>query len=209
MPKIVTITLMRKGSKRFPDKVRQPLFGVPLYMYTVEHARALGYPYYLAHDYNDLYLPEFVNEIKRKPEYAGHEHKTCEEIKSFNLNADIYIFLQATSPFRDLSCFSVIINNFIKYKFSCAVSAKILKEAYYYIGNSPINFPQEKRTDNGCKKGQICNEAGGMYIFTKGQLNKKHILDGDNKMIIPTNYDIDIDTKEDLRRAEKCIQNYY
>ena len=207
--KIVAITLMRKGSKRFLNKAMYPLFGIPLYMYTVEYARNLGYPYYLAHDYDNLYLPEFVNEIKRKPKYTGDKHKTCEEIKSYNLDADIYILLQVTSPFRyETNIMRLNVSYLEKNKnLQVVIGGKVLKDRYYYYKNGTANFKQKDRTDNGCNKKYLFSETGNFYIFRKEQLDKKHILDC-NRGELDIQYstpDIDIDTIKDINKIERAI----
>jgi CMP-N-acetylneuraminic acid synthetase len=62
---------------------------------------------------------------------------------------------------------------------------------------------QQERTDNGCEKRQWYKETGSFYIFRKAALGMKHILDAAPKRIYEDIIDIDIDTPEDLRRAEK------
>jgi CMP-N-acetylneuraminic acid synthetase len=213
--KIAIVTLMRKGSKRFPNKVLYPILGKPLYMWTVDIALQLEYPYYFAHDYDQLELPEHENlhVIKRKEEYAGDTHKTCEEIKSFNIDADIYIFLQVTSPFRDISILKQYIQRFIEKDFVCAVACKLHKPGYWYSakeGNiKRLNFNQKDRTDNGCKTAFVLKETGSFYMFKKEQLNKKHILDCHAKDfdLFEDKYNIDIDHPFDARKLEAKFEN--
>lgn len=209
MSKVVVITLMRKGSKRFPNKVMFPLFGIPLYMYTVEFARQINFPYYLAHDYDNLYFPDFVNEIKREKKYTGDEHKTNKEIKSFKLDADIYILLQATSPFRvDPKIIEMSVDRLTKSKhLKAIIGGRRLKDSYYVSRFNPVNYDVTKRTDNGCKRNILFRETGNFYIFKKEQLEKKHILDCKQKEIDIQydTYNIDIDTIEDIQKIERAI----
>lgn len=205
--KIAIITLARKGSKRFPDKVRHPLFGKQLYLWTVEYARKLNYDYYFAHDYEELSLPCWVNEIRRLPTFTGDIHRTCEEIKMFDLDADIYILLQVTSPLRH--DFSECIDEFIKDKSKeCGLAVYPLEERFYYINDKEANFKQSKRTDNGCKKSLMYAETGSFYIFRKCQLEKKHILDSkaSKKMFFYDVYNFDIDKKKDLIDVENKMK---
>lgn len=206
MHKISVLTLMRKGSRRFPEKVLADLCGQPLYIYTVDLALALGFPYYLAHDFDDLYLPRGVNEIKREPQYAGDTHKTNEEILKIIPESEYYVFLQATSPIRYLPDVSFWIDDFIgSEKYDVGFAAKVFAAGYYYnlMTNQGVNFNQNERTDNGCRKDLVCKETGSFYIFKRCQLFKKHILDSDNRIIYPDKYCFDIDTREDLGRLER------
>jgi len=208
--KIVTIILARMGSERFPNKNIAPLFGIPLYLYTVEHARQLGYPCYFVTDYNDLYLPEFVNVVKEKKEYATGDHnQNAELIKSLNLDADIYILLQITSPFRNMDGIRIatdimISNEEIDIYFSVS---KPIKKLYYHGHNEPVNFKQKDRTYSYTGAKEIYQETGSYYIFRKRQLNKKHIMDG-RRYSIQEPYNIDIDTQEDLLKIEGKIIEY-
>lgn len=211
--KTAIITLTRKGSKRFKNKMFYPLFGTPLYMHTIAHglhlAKYLECEYYFAHDFDDVayHVP---HEIKRKNEYAGDIHKTCEEIKSFGIDADIYILLQCTQPIRDLSAILDAHKRIIQQKDVVAIaSGKIMKEGYYYAIDQPLNFNQEERTDNGCKKVPVIKENGNFYVFKKSQLEKKHILDisdGEKFDIAIDNIDNDIDTYEDLVKLEMAVR---
>ena len=207
--KIVTITLMRKGSKRFPNKVRQKLLGKELWEWTAETALRLGYPYFLAHDYDDIIIPPFINEIKRDPKYAGDEHKTCDEIKSFGLDADVYVFLQATNPLRDVDHLKTWISIFIKNydKFDCGFSVKYMPDKYFYdpkIGKE-LNFDMRIRTDNGCNKKRVVMETGNFYIFKKEQLEFPYILYSplERRKLFFDYYFTDIDHIEDLQRLEE------
>lgn len=204
--KIVTITLMRKGSERFPDKVRKLYKKKPLYQHTVDFALKLGYPYYLFHDYrNDLDLPEEkpgVFETRHRSEYfAGSVHRTCEEIKASGIEADIYIFLQVTSPKRSLPNVKKWVREFCGPRFPDAgLAVHIMPDGFYYANQGkPINFNQDDRTDNGCNKKKIWKETGSFYIFKKNQLEKKHIMDSRNKMFFFDKYNIDINEKKDLK----------
>jgi CMP-N-acetylneuraminic acid synthetase len=208
MKKIITITFMRKGSKRFPNKMLALLDGKPLYQYTAMHALVLGYEYHLFHDFDHLDLPEFVHEHKRLPEFAGDKHRTNEEILNSGLDADYYIFLQATSPIRDLALLQKQIESFVaKPDMEVAHTVCRLDPGYYYTQKGQrINFKQEARTDNGCEKDFLFKETGGFFMFKKCQLFKKHILDSDKRMMFYTPFENDIDFPADLKKAERILK---
>ena len=203
MPKIAVVCLMRKGSKRFPGKNIAPLFGIPLYLWTINFFQKFDYPFYLLHDYDKLYIPEWVTEIKRDPYYSGDIHKTDIEIKWANIDADIYILAQVTSPFRDYEYIQAAIKQFIDCDYDSGFNAYIQNSGLYYNErHKPLNFSREERDYNKVSKQQVYKETGSFYIFKKKMLNKKHILYSDNVGIFTDPYNIDIDTEEDLRAIE-------
>lgn len=203
---------MRKGSKRFPNKMMADLCGKPLYRHTVDFALRLGYPYYLAHDYGKLDLPEAVNQIERSDYYAGDIHRTNEEILSWGIDADIYILLQATSPIRDFDLLKQDFTNifFMHNNINMICAAEVIKEGYYYSGDgNPINFAQDMRDDCGCWKDIILKETGSFYIFKKHLLERDHIMDKENDekiLFLHDNYGIDIDKEDDLLKAKEYLE---
>jgi len=207
--KIVTITLMRKGSKRFPGKNIAQLGDKPLYRWTVDFAMSLGYPYYLAHDYDELEVPEGVNVIKRRENYTGDVHQTNEEIRSFGLDADIYILLQVTSPVRITgNIFESVTLLETHPEYLIAFGAMPVKPAFYHWPNGyEVNFEQKNRTDNGGFKHPFYRETGSFYVFHRECLYNKHLLDcnPDAKAIIADPFGIDIDSPEDLKEAEWAL----
>jgi len=204
--KIVTITMMRKNSKRLPNKCMLPVDGKPLYKYTIDFALMLGYDYYLFTDYDNLELPSKVNLIKRLPEFSGDKHKTNQEILWSKIDADIYIFLQVTNPVRNIDRVKAWINRFIADDFICGLSAKRCDKFIYSEDAVPLNFSQVERTDNGCNKDSVFIENGNFYIFRKQMLYSKHLLDSADKIIFDDDVLFDIDTIEDLRELEKYLQ---
>ena len=208
-PKIAVVTLMRKGSKRYSNKVMAFVKGLPLYLHTVNFAKKLNLDYYLAHDYDRLdECPKWVNQIKRDAELSGDYHDTNKEILSFNLNADIYIFLQVTSPYRNIENYEKSIDFFINNLelYDCGFAAHKYKDGlYYHYDATSANFFSDYRDDNGTgiyPATEIYRETGAFYIFKKSQLYKRHILSGaaKKKLIIQDSYDIDINYKEDVWR---------
>ena len=206
MPKIVVITLMRRGSKRLHEKNIKLYKKKPLYMHTFEIASKLGYPYYLFHNYGDeINLPEEIPgafEIRGRTEhFAGDTHRTCEEIRASGIDADIYILLQVTSPQRNLGDMKRWIKDFCGPTFpTVGAAVHILPDGYYYLNpGKQVNFNQADRTDNGCLKKKIWKETGSFYIFRKSQLHETHIMNSENRMFFYDKYNIDIDTEKDLK----------
>lgn len=214
------ITLMRKGSKRLNNKCMLELNGKPLFYYTVKFAIQLGYDYYLCHDYDELNLEKYfdINElnkikiIKRNLQFTGDTHRTNEEIKSFNLDYENYVFLQATNPIRSsVGYYKHIINEFTNknnVRYHCGFTAKEINKFVYNKDAASINFDDEYRTDNGCPKNNIYVENGNFYIFKKSMLESKHLLGNWwwVRKVYPENILVDIDTQEDLKEAEKYME---
>lgn len=209
MPKIAIICLMRKGSTRFPGKNIALFFGIPLYLWTINFFKTFNYPFYLLHDYDNLYVPEWVNEIRRITEFTGDIHKTAQEIKWTNIDADVFILLQVTSPFRNHKQIEQAINDFIKNDYDCGLNVKRMPIGLYYNATAnEINFKQAERTYNQCNKQLLFKETGSFYIFKKHMLDKKHILDSKNKVLFEDLYNIDIDNEDDLRDIECKLKSF-
>lgn len=207
--KIAIITLIRRGSKRFPNKNMYKVADKELYKYTVSAALQLGYEYHVFHDYEDnIKLDERIIQHHRAPEYAGDEHKTNIEIMNAEIGANIYILLQATSPLRDVEAIKEYIKNFLLNDYDIGFLAHKMDNGYYYKVNGDhrrVNFLQYQRTDNGCQKESVYKETGSFYIFKEKQLFKKHLLDTDNYVIYEDRYNIDIDTIEDISKFYKTL----
>lgn len=203
MPNIITVTVMRKGSKRFSNKNITPFLGIPLFMHTVNFALQLGFPYFLITDYENLNLPKDVHQYSP----ISKECNTGEELKE--LCADIFVLLQVTSPIRDLEYIRDVIKVFSNGNWECATSVTILRNKYCYVyNNNPINFDRSKRDYDGCLRENVMYETGGTYLFKKCQVEKKHILDSEpNKiMLFQSLYDMDIDFHRDLTRLEERMR---
>lgn len=106
MPKIVTVTLLRKGSTRLPGKNVRPLGGKPLHLWTQETALALGWPYHVYHNYEELVLLSGAQEHRYEGE--GMRMDLLQE-----LGADVYVMLPATSPFRDVDYIRRVVRQFV------------------------------------------------------------------------------------------------
>ena len=111
MPRIATIILARKNSKRLPGKnvidKENPvlLCGKPLLLWTVEFAVELGYPVHLYTDCENTKKELAIYPITihdKLFENADGKHKTGKELIEYNkeLSADHMILLQVTSPRR-------------------------------------------------------------------------------------------------------------
>ena len=217
--KIAFITMTRAGSKRLPGKLLKKINGKPLYLYTLEFGKKLvskfeNSKYFILNDpaYSNIYIPKGKNIkiIERQPEFVTDAHRTNKEILSYGIDAEFYCILQCTSPFRDMRQTVKNIKLFLQGYFDAGFNARIMPQGFYYNqAGGPANFSQDDRTDNGAPKLILYKETGSFYIFKRAQLLKKHCMDVDlllNRKIFFDPYCIDIDTKKDLKEAQKIAR---
>jgi len=215
--KVCTICLMRKGSKRFPGKNTAMFMGKPLYQHTIEFGEKLGFDYYFAHDFRGLDdclcdYP-FLKIIKRDSKYTQDQHNTAQEILSFNLNYDVFILLQVTSPLRDLMEYAFATEKFLNHpELSCGVAVSPVPGLYYNSYYKAINYNVRLRNYFYAGQKELYKETGAFYIFRKSQLQKNHILNckKEELIFIHDKYNVDIDTKKNLKLAElKCKHDLF
>jgi len=206
--KIVCVLLARIGSKRIPQKLLQLLGGRPLVEHTLFTMSQLPYPSYvfsdseiirnMANDYN-------LNARNKILENEKGVHFTSQELKHYNIemNADIMVLFQATSPFRDLDLLKKWIVEYPYYGVNCALTVREIN-LNLYLGDGTRVYPVNRNYNNSSNQ-KLYKETGSVYIFSKSQIEKNHLTDGKRKLLIDP-YDFDIDTWDDLDRAERFIQ---
>lgn len=205
--RIVTVLLARTGSKRIPKKPLVKLDGIPLIEYTLYSMSQLDYPGYIFTDSNEV--REIINKYKLNArdkilENRKGIHFTSQELTFYNkeMKADIIVLFQLTSPFRDIELVKKWIEEFPNYCVNCAFTVKEIK-LNLYMNNGTRIWPINRNYDNS--ENTLYKETGSIYIFHASQINKRHITDGKRKLLIDP-YDFDIDTYEDLERAEMFLQ---
>lgn len=206
MSKIVTVTLMRQGSKRLPGKNLKQFAGKPLYQWTIEAALQLGYKYAVFHNYDKLELPDSVEEHRYTGQGLTMDKLTC-------LDADIFVMLPATSPIRDMGAVKTAATMLVENKeLKCVFAVKKLRDGFYYNGYADnINFTTRWRTVKGYPEPlEVYRETGSFYVFRRCQIFKPHILDcaSQNRHMIPDRYAIDIDSEEDFTKAERYLHEH-
>jgi CMP-N,N'-diacetyllegionaminic acid synthase len=199
--KTVIIILARKGSKRIPNKNFKLFNGKPLIHYTLDLANKLEYPVYFYSDCDKMrkYAARFDNiNIREKPKrFADDHHDTCKELLYYNkeLNADVFVNLQVTSPIRSLSLVKSWIEDFNKQKdFKSGMSVYKLPKKFFYMGGEAINFAPKKRDNNYKPEYPIYSENGSFYIFKKEMLKYKRFIQMPCKMYLDiTGIELDYD----------------
>lgn len=180
--KIAIVILARKNSKRIPNKNFKLFNGKPLIHWTLECAKHLGYPVWFFSDCEKMraYAKKININVRKKPKkYAQDIHDTCKELKQYNkeIQADIFVNLQVTSPIRDYHLIEKWIKNFIKQdKFKCGLSVYKLPKKFFYIDGEPLNFDIKERDNNYKPEEPIFVENGGFYIFHKEMLEYSRFI---------------------------------
>ena len=187
---LAIISFARKGSTRLPGKNSMKLRGVPLIWYTL---RAMNFFY--------------IKCVLRKIECERYLLTDCEECRNYAIKmnmpviwrdhpkdwddtrlnmwahekifADNYLLLQPTSPFRD---------KIKMFQWLLACLKNNVKSA----------FAVKKIDGNNFKR------AGSFFYYSKKMLDK-YVLNDSDSIIFQHNDDIDIDTMDDFREAEKRI----
>jgi N-acylneuraminate cytidylyltransferase len=202
--KIAVVLLARaKYSKRIPFKPYVKLGSKHLIEYTLEFMERLPFQRHVYLDYEPLkevaknYNVEIHDKIL---ESETGVHRTNEELLEYNkeINADVFILLQCTSPFRSLTKVLNALEEFMLHDFDCAMSVYRFNRYIYDQSGNKLN--NKVRSYNKDIKNSFV-ETGSFYIFRKEQLYKEHITDG-KRLLIEDKFDIDIDTLEDLKNVE-------
>jgi CMP-N,N'-diacetyllegionaminic acid synthase len=207
--KIVTVILARAGSKRIPKKNIALLNGVPLIEYTLRDAVALGFTVYLYTDMPEIRAVASIYPIEVRAKLFENDdgvHETGKELAEYNkeIQAEHIIFLQPTSPLRDVLLMKEWVKQYLDGGYSIGLAAKVLKPAFYYDEEcGALNFADEYRDYNSHGKSIIYRETGSFYIFKVAQIQENHFSNSKARIIFPDPYDNDIDNLKDLLEAEK------
>jgi len=191
--------MMRKDSKRLPGKNTMAFGGKPLYRWTVEVAARIGLVHVVYHNYmfGELQLPDDVHERIYTGDGLTHAEQ-CERM--IKLDADIYVLLSPSSPFRDVELYRKTIDDFCHDPLArVLVSLTPCRPGRYHDENR-----RRVNAARGQDGGTVYRDSGALFIFRRAQLSEPYFLDCDDEdrryFIDPVG--IDIDTREDLALAE-------
>lgn len=203
--KIVTVTLMRKGSQRLPGKNTMILGTKPLYHWTAEAAFIMGWPYYLFHNYEkDFAYLGIDNEIR----YEG-DGLTMDRL--LDLDADVFIMLPVTSPFRNAPDIKRAVEEFV------ASDAKIMvpvvrcrQGTYYDESRRQVNVDPFGPLGELANKHEMFRECGTVYAFRREQLHKDSFLScsHSDRIFYIDPIGIDINTEADWKEAERWLARH-
>ena len=199
---ILGIIPARGGSKTIPRKNIKEICGQPLIAWTIEAAKksSLLDRYIVSTEDKEIAAVsrEYGAEvIARPPELATDEATTMSVLQDVlkNIDADIVVLLQATSPIRDENLIDSCIKEFLNSNADSLATGFICK--YYEYGEY-----QQRRQD---LKGWFYDD-GNVYVFRSDMLKK-----GDRygkkmeRMIIDREQNIEIDDEFDFWLAEQIL----
>lgn len=206
--KIVQVLLARTNfCKRIPKKPLVNLGGLHLIEWTLMVMEYLPYEGYVYTDNDEVKSLVKKYGLNARPKIYENEagkHYTREELKEYNkeMQADIIVMYQLTSPFRDIEATGKWIEEFPGYNVDCALSVYQLSPDILYSEDGERVWPQIRTYQNNKV---LFKETGSIYIFKKEQIEKSHLTLGKRKLLLDPWY-FDIDTYEDLQQAEEYVK---
>lgn len=222
--KILSIIPARGGSKGIPLKNLKIINGKHLLDYSIEaslNSKWINKTIVSTDD--DKILKRAIEkgaELIKRPKALSTDSSSIESVivhclkhlkRKENYTPDLVVLLQNTSPLRTVRHIDEAISLFLRYKYDSMLSAY---SSHYFIWKKrnneiiPINYNPEKRPNRQQFNNQFI-ENGAIYI-TKYEAFKKSKCRISGKIGIyemPSELSVDIDTKEDLLKAEHIMKN--
>ena len=210
--KVVSLILVRGGSKGIPNKNIIDLNGNPLLFYTASAS--------LNSDVNETWVSTDCGEIKnvaqnigckvidRPKEISGDKSKSDEALVHFaeNVDFDLLVFIQPTSPLLESSDINKGLQKMQNYDsvFSATKEHWIPR---WTENGKPVDWDINNRPMRQDVK-ETFIENGAFYITTKKQLMNSKLRYGGNIGMIemPLHRSFQIDTYDDLLLIEKIFR---
>ncbi len=223
--KWISVIPIRAGSKGIKNKNIRPIFGKPLYEYTIDAAIAAGaHKVFISTNIKEVLLKQFgknIITIKRAEILCRDNTPMSDVILDFlelgqgaNIKDDqIIVLMQATSPLRKTEDLIKALKKFsTSKKFDLMMSVTqtpnnplkyglIQDGIFENISNPEFCFANRQYLP------ELFRPTGSFYIFTAGWYRKNRSfttsLTGAYK--IPKNQSLDIDSPEDLKKFKKVL----
>ena len=211
--KIVSIILARGGSKGIPDKNIIKLNHKPLIYYTINASQQSKVcETWVSTDSKKISLiaEKYGAKIINRPkEFATDTSSSEEALKHFSqeVNFDIMVFIQPTSPLLDASYINrgidLIVSNHYDSVFSAYLEHWIPR---WSLDVNPINWDISDRPRRQDVSEQYV-ENGAFYITTKEQFLSSGIRYGGKTGIVemPFKKSLQVDNYEDLEVIKKLL----
>jgi CMP-N-acetylneuraminic acid synthetase len=205
----IVVLARAKYCKRIPHKPLAKFLNKTLIEWTLEFSKRFDYETWVYSDMDlmrEICEKAGVNYREKQLEAPEGKHKTTEELRIYNeeIKADRIILLQVTSPLRSFPLASTWIKDFEKGDADIGFTVNSFNKYVYNDKAEIMNCP-----DRGYNKSLInFTETGSFYIFGKEQLDKETIFEGSRMMFLDP-YDLDIDTYDDLKKAEYLAKEGY
>lgn len=219
MKKIICCIPARGGSKGIPKKNIMNFLGRPLIAYSIENAKKSKYcvDVYVSSDCEEILsiANKFgAKTIKRPVEISGDTDTSesailhaINKLEIDNVDFDICLFLQATSPLRESIDIDNAIDKLLNDNLDSVFSGSILEDflIWEYCGEklSSINYNFLNRKRRQDKKQQFV-ENGSIYVFNKETFKKeKNRIHGKFSISLMENWkNFEIDTMNDYEICE-------
>jgi N-acylneuraminate cytidylyltransferase len=218
-PKIVALIPARGGSKGIPRKNIKPLNGVPLIAYNI--LASLNSKYvnqtYVSTDDDEIaeISRKFGSNVVKRPKELALDNSSSESVLlhfAENVDFDILVFLQCTSPLTTSDDIDNAIKLFFSGKFDSVLSVCEDKGGFLCGGflwdknGNSINYNYEKRPRRQ-ELSKTFRENGAIYLITKkGLLEHKNRLFGKVGIYeMPKQRSFEIDEPEDFYFIEKIM----
>lgn len=220
--KVVGIIPARGGSKGVPRKNIRPLLGKPLVAYTIEAAIKSKYVDKVIVSTEDDEIArvceQFGSEvIKRPQELANDEAKTApvvkhviDELINQGYQPDIIVLLQPTCPLRDEVIIDAVIEQLINSdKDSIFTGFGGYPTMPHWVRKpdgevfSLYDYHKRPRRQESEQNPLMYTENGAVYAIKWDAFQKTHDFLGDSVDIFIMEQQIDIDTPEQFKLAEK------
>ena len=213
--KITAIVPARRGSKGLPQKNIRMMGSQLLVDYSIEFAKKFADEIVVSTDIPELLNRQDsgVNYFQRKQELAEDnariEDVIVEIISKAGFKNEIVCLLQPTSPFRklaDLIAMVDLYNRNLNTTLSVNQSESTILKSFIEIDGvvRTINDPSYLSA-NRQQLPKVFKPNGSIYLFSKSRFLKRGCFDFEKVNIFETESSIDIDTIEDLKRAETLL----
>lgn len=227
---ILGIIPARGGSKTVPGKNIKNLAGKPLLQYTVDVAKASKNISKLILSSDDDAIINVANQLNlevpfiRPSDLAQDNSPTLPVIqhalnfyKNEGIHFDAVCLLQVTSPFKTTEFIDKAIEKFIESKADALVSVKKVPHEYnphwtFKVNNSDcLEISTGEETIIGRRQDLPVSyhRDGILYLTKTNVLLEQNSLYGDTLAYIesPSNVNVNIDTKDDWKKAEDYLKN--
>ena len=213
--KITVILPARAGSKGLPNKNMRMMGGQHLVDYSIEFAKKFADEILVSTDIPELLYrqDEDVNYLQRRHELSGDNSRIEDVIFDIVSRSDFknetVCLLQPTSPFRKLADLVSMVDIFTANRNTTLsvnrFESTILKSFVKVDGVvKTINEPSYLST-NRQQLPQVFKPNGSIYLFSKSIFLESGCFDFEDVNIFETESSIDIDSIEDLERAESLL----
>lgn len=222
--KIVSIIPARGGSERIPDKNLLKFSGKPLIAHSIDVVNRLGIPVFVTTDDERIENASIKAgaEVIRRPKEISHGHASSESAlihaittmrEEHNIDPDLVIFLQCTSPIRTSNDIRRALALFDESKADSLFSATPFNKLIWEIdkgGNlNSINWNYENRIREQDMSPQF-QENGSIYIFKPWVLEKYQNRLGGKTVMYEMAYwrSFQIDEPQEVKLLEWINENF-